>query len=169
MIRARKHSSSGAPPARRRAVLTFVAMAIVVSLGLVAPAEATGAWFTAKQTLNNNALSSATIDPVTGLSATARDDGVNVRWIDAQQQQWATANQVSSGVTYSVTRTVDGKNPATVYDGTSTIASDPYPLPEIVKRSPLSASERASQEPSTTAVCTHGVQAQVVRSQQTPL
>jgi len=125
MIRSRKPSGQ---PGRRRVALAITAVTAALIAGVVAPPEDTGAWFVAQQTRNGNSIAAATLSPVSGLSATSRDDGVNVRWVDARQQTWATANQVSSGVSYSVTRTIDGKDPVSIYSGTGTSASDPYPV-----------------------------------------
>lgn len=127
MTRSRPLTASALPRTWRRAALVLTAVAALVGVGLVVPAGDTGAWFTAKQSQNDNSITAASFDAVAGLSATSRDDGVNVRWVDAQQQKWATANSVSSGVSYVLTRTIDGKNPTTVYSGTATAASDPYP------------------------------------------
>ncbi|MDQ1113627.1 alpha-tubulin suppressor-like RCC1 family protein [Microbacterium testaceum] len=128
MTRSRSLTASASPRTWRRVALVLTAVAAVLGVGFVAPAGDTGAWFTAKQSQGDNSVSAASLGAVSGLSATSRDDGVNARWVDAQQQNWATANSVSSGVSYAVTRTIDGKNATTVYSGSGTTASDPYPL-----------------------------------------
>lgn len=109
-----------------RCVATALAGAAVLA-SMAAPVTSSGAWFTASQSRNGNTMAVANLQPVSGLSATARNDGVNIRWGDAQQQVWATANRISAGTTYTLTRTVDGQNPTVIYSGPATSASDPYP------------------------------------------
>lgn len=128
MVRPSKRASSpAATTPRRRTLLAAAVTAAVVIAASSTPTTATGAWFTAQKTQSNNALQAAALQPVTGLSATARNDGTNIRWVDAQKQTWATANRVTSGVTYTVTRTTNDQSPTVIYSGAATSVSDAYP------------------------------------------
>lgn len=110
----------------RRSWLAVAALATSVTIGLLTPATTSGAWFTATQSRTGNSISAATLQPVSGLTATQYNDRNTVRWLSANQQSWATANNVTTHPTYTVTRTIDGKNPTTVYTGGQTTTTDSY-------------------------------------------
>jgi len=132
MRRFRLHSRrSVSTVGQRGRIGTTVTLVATLLIGFVAPSGVTGAWFTAQASRTDNSLSAASLGPVSGLSATARDDGVNLRWVNAQTQTWATANNVTTGATYTVIRTVDGTNPTRIYTGPATSTSDAYPKARI--------------------------------------
>jgi len=117
---------------RGRTKIAAVAAALGIVVGFAAtPSSATGAWFTAKQTRAGNAISSATLGPVQSFTATERSDGMSLRWGAAEQQTWATANGVTSGLIYTVTRSVNGQSPTTVYTGSSNSFRDAYPTSRV--------------------------------------
>lgn len=117
--------------AKLKKVATTAAVVSAILAGSLVPAGSTGAWFTASKSIAGNTLDSATLAQVSNLSATNRTDGVNVRWDDAQQQTWGTANGVTNGTTYTVTRTIDDADPQEVYTGSSTSFADSFPQARI--------------------------------------
>lgn len=115
---------------RRRArfsgrVSLSIAAAVVIVLSAGAGGT-TGAWFTATAS-RDGSLASSSISSVTGTAAGTRLQGVNVTWNSALSQTWATANQITTDPVYTVTRSIDGGSPTTVYTGRATTAADPFP------------------------------------------
>jgi len=112
-------------PTRRRGLLALAVLAIAAST--IGTGQHTQAWFTSAQSLSGNTFSASSIQPVPGVRANVRLDGANINWDGVLGQTWATANGITQQPTFTVTRTVDGGTPTTVYTGSATSASDSFP------------------------------------------
>lgn len=112
-------------PRRGHYVAKAALMGILASSLISAPTS-TGAWFTDAKNLTSNSIAAATLQPVTGLTASKTSTGVNVSWNSALQQTWATTNTVTAEPTYSVTRTIDGATPTVISTGTNLTVKDAY-------------------------------------------
>lgn len=138
-----RRTSIASARVRNRGLLALAVLAISVST--IGTGEHTQAWFTSAQSLADNGFSAASIQPVAEVRATARLDGVNIDWDGVLGQTWATANGVTQEPTFTVTRTIDGGQPTTVYTGFATSASDSFPRATLTRgRSTISAGTSVS-------------------------
>ncbi|MDZ5145198.1 RCC1 domain-containing protein [Microbacterium testaceum] len=106
---------------RAKALLSVLAL---LSLG-VGAGGSTGAYFTAANSIKGNALSSATLSSPEGLSVVGGDNSDSISWSSATNQSWAVSNNVSSGVTYTLSRAYPNQGYETVYSGSGTSYTDP--------------------------------------------
>ncbi|MDF2047887.1 hypothetical protein P2P98_17110 [Microbacterium sp. Kw_RZR3] len=90
----------------RRAPVRVVALAVMALL-MVPVVGGSGAWFTDSQSVSGSA-SAATLGALSP-TVVATDAGNTVSWRAATEQAWATDAGVTSGVTYSVQRQVEGR------------------------------------------------------------
>ncbi|WP_307314368.1 hypothetical protein [Microbacterium sp. SORGH_AS_0421] len=105
-------------------VKVALALVALVSVGLGTSTN-TGAYFTAVRELSGNKLSSAALAAPANLAVTKNSSGSNViSWSAATSQSWATTNNVTSGVTYRVQRTLPGQSATTIYSGTNRTYTD---------------------------------------------
>ena len=116
------------------------AIAVVAALAAPLPA-ASGAWFTAEANATGS-VTSARLGTPTNFTATARANGdTRLSWDAATTQTWATANSVTSGVTYTVTKTFDGST-TTAYSGPNRTYTDPAFAPQPEKYLQVSAGQQ---------------------------
>lgn len=131
-------------PSRKRlralSILASAALASVVITGVVAPDTRTGAWFTADKSLSGNQLTAATLGAPANLAITTNSSGGNVvSWSSAASQTWAQANNVSSGITYTVQRTLPSQTATTVYTGSAQSYTDASSSPSMKQFTQVSA------------------------------
>ncbi|MDR6689694.1 alpha-tubulin suppressor-like RCC1 family protein [Microbacterium sp. 1154] len=124
----------------------LLALAIVaIATSTIGAGQHTQAWFTSAKSLTDNSFSAASIQPVASVRATTRLDGANISWDGVLGQTWATANAITQEPTFTVTRTIDGGQPTTVYTGSATSASDSFPRASVTRgRSTVSAGTSVS-------------------------
>ncbi len=107
---------------RRLRVGTAVVAVLAATLG--APSS-TGAYFTAAKTVTSNQASAATLGAPLNFGVVSDNAGGNaLSWSSATSQSWAQSNNVTSGLTYTVQRTLPGKSATTIYQGTNTSYAD---------------------------------------------
>jgi len=141
--RSTRRTSTWAIRPRSRGLLALAIVAIAAST--IGAGQHTQAWFTSAKSLSGNSFSAASIQPVAAVRASTRLDGANISWDGVLGQTWATANSITQEPTFTVTRTIDGGQPTTVYTGSATSASDPYPLATLNRgRSTVSAGTSVS-------------------------
>ena len=141
----RSLTRTASPLARaRRSVLLALAI-VAIATSTIGAGQHTQAWFTSAKSLTDNSFSAASIQPVASVRATTRLDGANISWDGVLGQTWATANAVTQEPTFTVTRTIDGGQPTTVYTGSATSASDSFPRASVTRgRSTVSAGTSVS-------------------------
>ncbi len=124
-------------------LLAVVVVAITASTA--GTGQHTQAWFTAAQSLPGNTFASSSIQSVADVRASVRLDGATIGWDSVLGQTWATANAITREPTYTVTRSVNGGQPTTVYTGSATSASDAFPAATVTRgRSTISSGASVS-------------------------
>ncbi|MDQ1176257.1 alpha-tubulin suppressor-like RCC1 family protein [Microbacterium sp. SORGH_AS 421] len=136
-------------PSRKRlralSILASAALASVVITGVVTPDTRTGAWFTADKSLSGNQLTAATLGAPANLAITTNSSGGNVvSWSSAASQTWAQANNVSSGITYTVQRTLPNQTATTMYTGSAQSYTDASSSPSATQFTQVSAGQNHS-------------------------
>lgn len=138
-----RRTSAASARARNRGLLALAVLAVAAST--IGTGGHTQAWFTSAQSLADNGFSAASIQPVASVRATTRLDGANISWDGVLGQTWATANGITQEPPFTVTRTIDGGQRTTVYTGSATSASDPFPRASLTRgRSTVSAGTSVS-------------------------
>jgi len=136
------------PTVRRSGLFTtgrFLAAALIVvaAAGVIAPASQSGAWFTDAKSLAGNSLKSATLGAPQNFRDTwSSSTGHTLTWDSATSQTWATANNVTSGINYRVTRHVGTYPTKDFYTGSATSYTDPNPTGRDLRYSRVSAGQR---------------------------
>jgi len=122
------------PHRHLRTALTAMALVSLAATGLIAPPSSTGAWFMASKSVAANQLTAASLGAPGNLAVAANSTSGNVvSWSSATSQAWAQANGVSSGITYTVQRTLPSQSPTTVYTGSAQSYTDPSSSPSATK------------------------------------
>jgi len=108
--------------------LLAATLIVVAAAGAIAPASHTGAWFTDSESRSGNSLGSATLGaPQNFRNSWSASTGNTLSWDSVTSQTWATANNVTSGINYRVTRHVGSYPPKDLYTGSNTSFTDPNP------------------------------------------
>ncbi|MDR6691826.1 hypothetical protein J2X55_002756 [Microbacterium sp. 1154] len=120
--------------------LLAATLIVVAAAGAIAPASHTGAWFTDSESRSGNSLGSATLGaPQNFRNSWSASTGNTLSWDSATSQTWATANNVTSGITYRVTRHVGSYPAKDLYTGSDTSFTDPNPSGRHLRYSRVSA------------------------------
>lgn len=139
-MRTPTHRRFGLFTARKLLVTTLI---VVAAAGVISPTSATGAWFTDAKSVAGNSLTSATLDaPRNFRNSWSSSSGNTLSWDSATSQTWATANNVTSGITYRVTRHVGSYPAEDLYTGSDTSFTDPNPSGRHLRYSKVSAGQQ---------------------------
>jgi len=136
------------PIIRRHGLFTtgtlLLAMLIVLgAASAVSPPSQTGAWFADAKSVAGNSLTSATLDaPQNFRNSWSSSSGNTLSWNSATSQSWATANNVTSGITYRLTRHVGSYPAKDVYSGSATSFTDPNPRGRNLRYRQVSAGQK---------------------------
>ncbi|PNW08717.1 hypothetical protein C1632_12975 [Microbacterium testaceum] len=134
------HRRFGLFTARKLLATTLIVVAVA---GVISPTSATGAWFTDAKSVPGNSLTSATLDAPRNFRNTwSSSSGNTLSWDSATSQAWATANNVTSGITYRVTRHVGSYPARDLYTGSDTSFTDPNPRGRNLRYSQVSAGQK---------------------------
>jgi len=131
------HRSKSDTGLRRKLRFPLVA-ALLIGVATTG-AGTTGAYFTASSALPGNSAGTATLGAPTGLTGGATSDGRYVlSWNAPTNQTWAQANNITSGIDYTVQRTYPGQSPTTIYTGQNTTYTEPARAAKVRKFSAVS-------------------------------